>query len=603
MKRTLLSLALLLAAFVHIGAQTATTPESQRLLQDVKYLASPELAGRAPGTDGNNKAAEYIEQQFKAAGLQPIAGQQFKQPFTLTTGVKLGAQNNVMFDVLVERPGVPLDQTKPTKIGWKLGVDYQPYGFTESRTVKGAMVFCGYGISAPEKKYDDYAGIDVKDKIVIVLRGLPAWAEKEDGLKGLASLRTKATTARDKGAVAIVFVNQKGDSADVLTPFGLDRMGKNSGIVALQVRRTPCARIFPPKDQPMFQAEMAIEKDRTPHSYALTNTTGSISASVEFIESTTNNVIGMVRGTEKPDEYVVVGAHFDHLGMGDENSLHTTREPIIHPGADDNASGSAGVMELARRFAQQPAKRSIIFMCFSGEEKGLIGSKFFTMNPTVPLANVVTMINMDMIGRLKDNKLNIQGVGTSPGWPALIERMKGDLPLVITTTADGFGPSDHSSFTGKNIPVLFFFTNLHSDYHRPTDTYDKINYDGEAMVLTMVDKTVREVADMTERPVFTMPAHADMKTGSTGFKATLGVIPDYSDDPQGLRITGVKPGGAAEKAGLKADDIITKFGATTIKNIYDYTSALSEHAAGDLVDVVVLRDGKSLTLKAKLDGK
>jgi len=603
MKRTLLGLSLVLGALLNLGAQTATTPEAQRVLEHIRYLASPELAGRAPGTDGNKLAADYIEKQFRAVGLAPANAGQFQQPFTLTTGVKLGAQNSVMFDVLVERPGVPLDQTRPTKIGWKMGADYQPYGFSESRTVKGAMVFCGYGLSAPDKKYDDYSGVDVKDKIVIVLRGVPKWADKEEGFKALASLRSKATTARDKGAVAIVFVNEKGDSADVLSPFGLDRMGKNSGIVALQVRRTPCARIFPPKDMPMFQAEMAIEKDRTPHSYALTNTTGTLTTSLEYTESTTHNVLGMVRGTEKPDEYVVVGAHFDHLGMGDENSLHTSREPIIHPGADDNASGTAGVMELARRFAAAPGKRTIVFMCFSGEEKGLLGSKYFTNNAPIPLANIVTMVNMDMIGRLKDNKLNVQGVGTSPSWPALLERAKGDLPFVMTTTADGFGPSDHSSFTAKNIPVLFFFTNLHSDYHRPTDTYDKVNYDGEAMVLTMVERTVREVADASDKPVFTMPVQAAQKSASTGFRVTFGVIPDYGDDPQGLRITGVKAGGPAEKAGLKGDDIVTKFGATTIKNIYDLTSAMGEYKPGDKINVVVLRDGKELVLPVTLEGK
>jgi len=603
MKRTLLGLSLVLAAFINLGAQTATTPEAQRVLEHVRYLASPELAGRAPGTDGNKLAAEYIEKQFRDAGLLPANQGQFQQPFTLTTGIKLGALNSVMFDVLVERPGVPLDQTRPTKIGWKMGADYQPYGFSESRTVKGAMVFCGYGLSAPEKKYDDYAGIDVKDKIVIVLRGIPMWAEKEESIKALASLRSKATMARDKGASAIIFVNEKGDSADVLSPFGLDRMGKNSGIVVLQVRRTPCARIFPPKDMPMFQAEMAIEKDKAPHSYTLSNTTGSITTSLEYIESTTHNVLGMVRGTEKPDEYVVVGAHFDHLGMGDENSLHTSRAPIIHPGADDNASGTAGVMELARRFAAAPGKRSVVFMCFSGEEKGLLGSKYFTNNSPIPLANIVTMVNMDMIGRLKDNKLNVQGVGTSPGWPALLERAKGDLPFAMTTTADGFGPSDHSSFTAKNIPVLFFFTNLHSDYHRPTDTFDKINYDGEAMVLTMVERTVREVADMADKPVFTMPVQAAQQSASTGFRVTFGVIPDYGDDPQGLRITGVKAGGPAEKAGLKGDDIVIKFGTTTIKNIYDLTSAMGERKPGDMIQVVVLRDGKELVLPVTLEGK
>jgi len=597
----------LLAAPVLLTAQTATTPEAQQLLQHVQYLASPELEGRGPGTEGNTKAAAYIEDQFRKAGLKPGAGSSFQQSFTMPVGMKLTGTNGVMFDVLVERPGVPPDQLKPTKIGWKLGIDYQPYAFSESGTVTGAVVFAGYGISAPDKGYDDYAGIDVKGKIVLVLRGVPRWADKDEALKAHGALRKKATIARDKGAVAVCFVNQQGDLSDVLEPFGMERLGKNSGIVAVQVRRTPCARIFPPKETSLFVAEGSIEKTRKPASFALKNTTATITVTIEGVDATTSNVIGIVPGTDPAlaKEVVVVGAHFDHLGLGDENSLSTAKGPAIHPGADDNASGTAGMMELARRFAAAPGKRTIAFIGFSGEEKGLVGSKHFTNNPTIALSDVVAMVNLDMIGRLKDNKLNIQGTGTATEWPGIIDRAKADLPFVLSTTADGFGPSDHSSFTAKNIPVLFFFTGLHTDYHRPSDTYDKINYDGQAQVVTMVERTVREIAALPVRPVFTQaPASpGKQQSASAGFKVTLGVIPDYSDDPQGLRITGVKPGSPAEKGGLQADDIITKMGSTMIKNIYDLTSVLGERNPGDVVDVTVLRNGTSKSMKVTLTGK
>jgi hypothetical protein len=244
-------------------------------------------------------------------------------------------------------------------------------------------------------------------------------------------------------------------------------------------------------------------------------------------------------------------------------------------------------------------------MGFSGEEKGLLGSKHWVSNPTLPLSKVTAMINLDMIGRMTNKKLNIQGVGTSPVWPALIDSTKVGTQFTISTTADGFGPSDHSSFTAKSIPVLFFFTGLHSDYHRPTDTYDKLNADGQAAIVTMVENIVRRVADAPKRPEFTQGAEKQSasQSSSVALKVSFGVVPDYSDDPQGLRITGVKANSAAEKAGLKGEDIVTKMGATTIKNIYDLMTALGAFKPGDTTEVTVLRNEKPVTMKVTFGGK
>jgi Zn-dependent M28 family amino/carboxypeptidase len=600
--RLVLSLLLVPIALV---AQQPATLEGQRIYDHIKYLASDSCAGRAPGTRGIDIAAKYIVDQFTMGPLTPAGRQGYLDTFRMTTGVKLGAQNSVSFNVIIERPGVPLEQTKPTKLPWKLGVDYQPWGFSESGTVSGNVVFAGYGLSTGS--YDDYAGVDVKGKIVIVIRGLPKWAAKDESMKQLASLRSKATVARDKGATAIAFVNEMGDSADVLSRFGMDRLGKNSGIIALQVRRTPCAKVFPPKGTTLYAAELAIEKTKKPQSFELDNTSVDITASLEFEERVTRNVIGVVAGTDPvlSTEYVVVGAHYDHLGMGDENSLAASTKPSIHYGADDNASGTAGLIELAYRMAKNPPKRSVVFMAFSGEEKGLLGSKHWVTSPTIALERVVAMINLDMIGRLKDGKLNVQGVGTSPVWPALIDSAKKGLPLTVTTTADGFGPSDHSSFTGKGIPVLFYFTGLHADYHRPSDTWDKTNPDGEATVLTMVERSLRMIADAPTRPTFTKGAEkpAANQSSSIALKVTFGVVPDYSDDPQGLRITGTKPGSPAEKAGLEGDDIVTGLGSTQIKNIYDLMAALGTFKPGDTTEVTFLRDGKKMTKKVTFTGK
>jgi len=586
-------------------SQPAATAEGIRIYEHVRILASDSCGGRGPGSAGIAKAAAYITNHFTTLQLRPAGVNGYYHPFTMTTGVKTGQKNSVSFGVLIERPGVPLEQTKPTTIGWKLGTDYQPLGFSETGVASGNIAFVGYGVSS--SSYDDYAGIDVKGKVVIVMRGLPTWAEKIDALRPLGALRTKTTTAREKGAIAVIFVNRNGDSADVLPRFGLDRLGKNSGILAIQARRTPCAKIFPPKGTSLFVAETEIEKTKQPKSFILTNTTINLSVELAFEESTTSNIIGIVPGTDPSlgNEYVVVGAHYDHIGMGDENSLATTTEPMIHFGADDNASGTAGVLELARAFTERPAKRSIVFMTFSGEEKGLLGSKHWVSNPTLPLDKIAAMINLDMIGRLKDGKLNIQGTGTSAIWPAVIDSAKAGLPLTVTTTADGFGPSDHSSFTAKNIPVLFYFTGLHGDYHRPSDTYDKVNADGEATVLAMVEKTVRMIADSAARPVFTKGAEkpAAQQSSSIALKVTFGVIPDYGDDPQGLHITGVKPGSPAERGGLAGEDIITSMGPTTIKNIYDLMAALGTFKPGDTTTVKVIRDGKTLSLDVTFTGK
>jgi hypothetical protein len=579
--------------------------EGQRVLDHVRVLASDSCAGRGPGSAGIEKAAAYITDYFSQLRLRQGGRAGYADTFSMTTGIKTGPKNTVSFGVLIERPGVPLDQTKPIQIGWKVGADYQPYGFSESGVATGDIAFVGYGITS--SSYDDYAGIDVKGKIVIMLRGLPKWAEKNESMRQLSSIRTKATAAREKGALAVIFVNKNGDSADVLERFGLDRLGKNSGIIALQARRSTCAKVFPAKGTSLFVAEQEIEKTQKPKSFLLANTTANLSVDLVFQESITQNIIGIVEGTDPRlrNEYVVVGAHYDHIGMGDENSLASTTEPMIHFGADDNASGTAGVLELAQAFKRKPAKRSIVFMTFSGEEKGLLGSKHWVSNPTIPINQVAAMINLDMIGRLKDGKLNIQGTGTSSIWPRVIDSAKAGLPLTVTTTADGFGPSDHSSFTAKNIPVLFYFTGLHGDYHRPSDTWDKVNADGIATVVKMVEKTVRIIADSAARPEFTKGAEkpAAQQSSSIALKVTFGIIPDYGDDPQGLHITGVKPGSPAEKGGLIGEDIITAVGPTTVKNIYDLMAALGTFKPGDTTTVKVIRDGKTLEKTVTFTGK
>jgi hypothetical protein len=312
------------------------------------------------------------------------------------------------------------------------------------------------------------------------------------------------------------------------------------------------------------------------------------------------NVIGFLPGNDKNalNEVVIIGAHYDHLGMGGMFALDTLK--AIHYGADDNASGTIGVLELAEYYAkhQKALRRGLIFICFSGEEEGLFGSINYAKNPYMPLEKTQAMINMDMIGRLKDSVLIVEGMGSSPYWKQLMDSLTHDN-FVMRYKPDGVGPSDHSSFYRKNIPVLFYFTGLHKDYHKATDTKDKINYDGEVQVLDLVRRSVDAIQSKPDRITFTIvPEDTTKKVGT--FRVYVGGVPDYGYDGEGLKISDVTAGSPADKAGLKAEDIVVKFADINIKNIYDYTGALGKFKPDDVVDFQVKRGKEVLTIPVKL---
>lgn len=584
-----------LACNSYVLAQNAEL--ASKLKQHIQYLAGDELAGRYPGEDGNTKAADYIVSQFTKAGVQPL-GSSYKQEFTIPMRVALAAGNSITFDVLVERPGVPKEAWRPVKRGWTVEKEYVPVGFSDSKTVSGPLAFAGFGLSNKDKGYDDYASLDAKGKVVVVLVGSPD--STYNPLKPIRvsqrELRMKATNAREHGAVGVIFIYPQGDSSNVLP--ALRFAGKNNlaGIVAVHAKRSDITTVFP-KSLPIIGAEESIFKTKKPNSFDIPNTSATLSVALTVEEKTIANVLGVVPGTNSAlaNEYIVVGAHFDHLGMGDEHSLWEKKdsEKKIHYGADDNASGTAGMLELAALIAKNPCSRPVIFMGFNAEERGLLGSNHWVNNPTIPMDKVVFMLNMDMIGRLKDNKLNVQGVGTSSNFKTMIEELSKPYGFTIATTDDGMGPSDHASFYAKEKPVLFLFTGLHGDYHRPSDTPDKINYDGESNIVQFAESIARTVANNATKPDYikVTPAHSD-KQGTTAFKVVMGITPDYSDHPKGLKITGVRPGSPAEKAGLGDGDIIIKLGEFAIKNIYDYTYALAKFNPGDKVNVIVLRGPK-----------
>ena len=318
----------------------------------------------------------------------------------------------------------------------------------------------------------------------------------------------------------------------------------------------------------------------------------------------TQNVFAVLPGRDAAlrGQYIVVGAHFDHLGASTAGALDPDARGVTRRGADDNASGTAAVLELARLFANAPARRSIIFANFSGEEQGLLGSSYFVEHSPVPLDSIGAMLNFDMVGRMRNDALIVYGVATAKELPALVDSANAGVGLKITAQGDGFGASDHSSFYAKNIPVLHFFTNVHDDYHRASDIPERINAGGEARIVAVAERLLRTIADRPERLSYVRAvASAPVGGSREGSDVYLGSIPDMAGgDTPGLRLTGVRAGSPADVAGLKAGDVIVEFDGKPIKDLYEYSTALYAHKPGDEVGIVVLRAGQRVTVRVKL---
>ena len=596
---------IIIFSIANIYAKEELSEQAQRLQDHIKYLASDELEGRFPGTSGIEKAKDYILNYYKSIGLKEI-NQSYLQTFEMSVGCDLGKANNAYFNLIVPKPGIPIELVKPVKKQWKVNEDWRPVALSENGTVEAPVVFAGYGITAKDLKYDDYAAVDVKDKIVIVLSNSPD-GEKSDGeFAGYISYNYKAMNARNHGAKGIVFVKIQGDSANVFEPLIRERMNGNSGIIAIQAKRTSIASYFP--NNSLYPSEVEINKTRKPKSFEIPNTRFSIQVDLEDVKKETSNIYGMVEGTDPvlKNEYIVIGAHYDHLGWGRANSMYHGKIPMIHNGADDNASGTAGLLELARTFQANPQKRSLIFIAFSGEEEGLLGSSYIVNNFPLPLEKVVAMVNMDMIGRMQNEHLQVIGVGSSSRFEAIIDSLDAIDSLSIGKTESSIAASDQTSFYIKNIPSIMFFTGVHSDYHRPSDDWEKINYPGEAATIGFIQQFLETIANQTQPIDFRKIAESNGANESNhkyGSNVWFGIIPNFEDEPLGFKIAGTSPGCPAEKAGFKENDIITKIGDAQIKNINDFMYSLRDFKAGDSVKVLFLREGKPREAMVKLVSK
>ena len=594
-----LVLALLACADVALAAAPAIPPaDPQRYLDDIKALSAPAMEGRGAGTKGITRAEHLIEKRYKSLGLEPAGTDSYLQPFTVITGAQLKGKNS--FAVL----------TGDHKRELKAKQDFVPFSFSASGSAHGAMVFAGYGVTAEEFQYDDYARIDVKDKIVVVLRYEPPSFAVKGGNQGMtqhSQLVTKAINARNHGAKALVLVNGKlGDGEeDLLTRFGSVNGPEDAGIIFLQAKNAVAEDWVKASGKSLGELQKQIDDSSKPASFALPeNQSAALTVSIRTTRATVNNVLAYLPG--KTDEYVIIGAHYDHLGRGNIDSLAPSQIGQIHPGADDNASGTAGVLELARLLAPQKGqlRRGILFMSFAGEELGLLGSSAWVNHPTRPLDKAVAMLNMDMIGRIKNDKVYIGGVGTGSTLKAVVEEAQANSGFKIEYSPGGYSSSDHTSFVTKKIPVLFFFSGLHSDYHKPSDTWDKIDPVAATRLLGVVGTTAELLADADTRPSFVVveeDKHPGALGGGGGYGPYFGSIPDFGQVETGVKFSDVKPGSPAAKAGLKAGDILIQFGDKPIKNLYDFTDALRRSKVGDVVEVKVLRDGQPVTASVKLE--
>ena len=599
--------AVFLAAALAIAAPTTTTTQvasvdPQRYLNDVKLLTEPKMEGRGDGSKGLARAEHVLEARYKSLGLEPAGSHGYFQPFAVTTGAKLKGKNRLVFE------------NGKNNTDLKLERDYVPLSFSRSAVEAAPLVFAGFGITAPEFDYDDYAGMEVKDKFVVVLRYEPKGFVAKTMSASLtrhAGIVTKAINARNHGAKGVILVNgqlNEGEE-DVLTRFGSVSGPEDVGILLVQVKNAAADEWFRAAGKSLQQVQVAINTTTKPASFAFPDSMQvSLAVAIENTRTTVNNVLAYMPG--KTDEYVVLGAHYDHLGRGTFDSLAPSQIGQIHPGADDNASGTAGLLELARVLSPLKGQldRGILFASFAGEELGLLGSAAWVKDPTKPLDKAVAMLNMDMIGRIRDNKVYVGGVGTGSDFQKILEQARGDSPLKFEISPGGYSSSDHTSFVMKRIPVLFFFSGLHSDYHKPSDTWDKINSGSAAMLVNIVARAAVELASEPGKPTFVEVIennpHAGLPvsgSGGGGYGPYFGSIPDFGQTENGVRFSDVKPGSPAAKAGLRAGDVLIQFASKPVKNLYDFTDALRSSKVGDVVPVTVLRDGKELKVEVKLE--
>ena len=586
-----------LALFCTSSAAASAAPsQAARLAEEfrsgVDALAADSMEGRGITTAGILRAASWIERGLRSCGFTPAFGSSYRQPFDIKTGV-------------VSLPGNHLEGVADSA--------WVPLGFSSPGAFSGEITFLGYGIDAPPLGFSEFEGVDLRGRVALMLRYEPQEKDSTSRFDGRkpsrwSALRYKVLRARERGAVAIVFVTGPLQDEDRIPALRNDGPESPAGIPVIQVKTSVAQGWLHAAGIDLKRFQDDVDRDLKPRPRASTGVLLSGRVALQPMYAKAENLAGLIPGRGAlRDEFVVVGAHYDHLGYGGEHSMRPN-EHAIHNGADDNASGTVAALmigeELKRSLEPAKARRGIVIALFSGEEVGLAGSSYFVQHPPVPMGHVAAMINLDMVGRLRGNRLIALGSDTAPQWKDLISRAAAAATLDVTSKGDGYGPSDQTSFYAAGVPVLHLFTGAHEQYHSPEDKPATVNPEGAAKVIAFAAFLGQDLSTATARPQYVRAsAEPTMGGDSRGYGAYLGTIPDYSameSAEGGVLLADVRPGGPADLAGIRGKDRIVEMAGTRVANLYDMTYALQDHRPAETIDVVVIRDGSRLTLRATL---
>ena len=579
-------------------------------LEHVKFLASDDLEGRGDGGPGLETAADYIARSFSQSGLEPAGDSgTFFQRFEMTTGLSLEPGNVVTFNAA------------RSSTAFEIGRDYELVSLSRDQTASATLpvVFAGYGISAPALHYDDYASIDANGKAVLIFTHEPQENDERSAFEGRtnsihATMMRKVEVARSRGATAMLVIDDPNHrpAVDRFRRWLREPQAEEYGLPVFYLSRDRVQRVLGTRLNLDAVAD-EIDRDFTTKSLTLTDITVNAVDKTVKVRRPVRNVIGILKGSDPAlqSEVVIVGAHYDHLGRSARFSMSQNSAGQIHHGADDNASGTAAVMEMAKAAveARKEFRRSVLFMAFAGEEHGLLGSSFYVNHPFMPLEQTVAMINLDMVGRA-GGRILVDGLANAPSVEdeLKVAESASSLKMKALRGGPGAGASDDASFLLRKIPAVNFFSGFHSDYHRPSDTWEKIDAAGGAAVADLALALARQIANRAKRPEFVETVkhepHASGSVGAvSGYGPYFGSVPDFASEGNGVKFAEVRTDSPAAKAGFRGGDVMISFGGAPIKTLYDFTFALREKKPGDKVEVTVVRDGKQITATVELTNR
>jgi aminopeptidase YwaD len=550
-------------------------------------LAGEELKGRYPGTPEDSMLMSYISNEFKSYGLDFFSGNGI-QNFDFISSVKQGANNSLIINGMAAATVT----------------EFMPFSFSSSTEITADVLFAGYGFDLKNDTLsrNDYTGLEVKGKWILILRGNPLSVDQKNAFSSVEKDRDKVMLAKDKGAAGVLLVSgSKFDSQDELNAMTANL--SDVGLPCFQVSRTFANKILESSGITISQLEDQLFQKQLVKSF---ETDIQVKGKADVIQqkTKTGNVIAYIRGSNPSlaGEYIVIGAHHDHLGMGGQgNSSRMPDTLAVHYGADDNASGVSAVLELAEKFSILKPGRNIIFATFGAEEEGIIGSNYFIAHSPIPFEKIELMLNLDMIGRLRDSSLQIGGVGTSAEFKSVLENTDKKYPFKLSLSEAGYGPSDHASFYAKDKPVLFFSTGPHQDYHTPNDKVDSINLEGLKEITSYVADLTLYFANEESPLKFQEAGPKESTSGRYRGKITFGIMPDVSGEGNdGMKVLAVTPGKPASLAGMKKGDTITAIDGKAVGNIQDYMFRLGQLKAGDISVVTVIRNGIKIELLVHL---